>query len=199
MKNPKKKIIIGILLIIIGGTVVITNMVFGINRLISNLYEDCYVFPMRLSNQKQKAFCGIFNAKQGELLSFWLKVPDRRIENKDFDLVISLYDDKDNLVKTIPNSFNHGYFRNGSRLGQYYLLGSHQILNEFDGSLKYISSGNWVAPYNGYLVIRKTKPLFAPIQEILLCLLGVFIAWAGINLAQRNKRCFNEIQKTRFY
>ncbi|MCG2712912.1 MAG: hypothetical protein L6416_11405 [Candidatus Omnitrophica bacterium] len=190
---PKEKFILGIFVTIVGGTLFITSLVFGIISITNGLYEDAYTFPVRLSLKNNQDIAGTFSARTDEVLSFWLKVPDRRIENKDFQLSV-IIDDLTSREKTTWHSdFNLGYLRNSSGQGQYYQLGTHRFKKDFYGSLNYIAHGQWVAPYNAYLVIRRVKSLQLPKLHILLFTIGFIMLFQGINSLQKNlKRMCDE-------
>ena len=193
--TPKEKFILGIFVTIAGGTLLITSLVFGIISMTNGLYEDVYTFPVRLSLKNNQDIAGTFNAKADEVFSFWLKVPDRRIENKDFQLSVIIDDLGSRGQTTWHSDFTFGYLRNSSGQGQYYQLGTHRFNKEFFGSLNYIAHGQWVAPYNAYLVIRRVKSLKWPKIQIILFAIGFIVLFQGINSLQKNlKRVYDESQ-----
>ncbi|MFH1063194.1 MAG: hypothetical protein V1747_09990 [Candidatus Omnitrophota bacterium] len=154
----KEKIVFGMLCAIIGGTVMITSLVFGVIQTAHSRYDDLYTFSIKLSGQKKDTACGNFVARKKEHLSFWLKVPDRRIENRDFQLSVNVTDFNKAIDTTWKNDFKLGFWRNSSEQGQYYHLGTYEFKNNFNGSICYKTSGKWIAPYNGALIIRRVKP-----------------------------------------
>ncbi len=187
--TAKEKFILGIFVTIIGGTLLITSLVFGIIAITNGLYDDMYTFPMRLSVKNAQDIAGTFCAQADQVFSFWLKVPDRRIENKDFQLTV-IIDDKTSQTQTTWHSdFTYGYLRNSSGQGQYYLLGTHRFKTDFHGSLNYIAHGQWVAPYNAYLVIRRVKSFQWPKLQTMLFAIGFIILLQGINSLQKNLKC----------
>ncbi len=184
--NPKEKFILSIFVVIIGGTLLITSLVFGIISVSGGLYDDVYTFPVQLSLQNEPSIAGTFSARSEEVYSFWLKVPDRRIENKDFQLSVIIDDLASRTQTTWHNDFTFGYVRNSSGQGQYYQLGTHRFNTDFFGSLNYTAYGKWVAPYNAYLVIRKVKSLQWPKVQILLFIIGFIVILQGITSLQKN-------------
>lgn len=193
--SPREKFILGIFVTVAGGTLLITSLVFGIIYITNGLYEDVYTFPARLSLTNGQDIAGTFRAEKDQLFSFWLKVPDRRIENKNFQLSVIIDDLASRAQTTWNTDFTFGYLRNSSGQGQYYQLGTYRFNNEFYGTLKYIAQGEWVAPYNAYLVIRKVKSLNWPKLHILLFLIGFILVFQGINSLQRNLRCICDESK----
>ena len=186
---PKEKFFLGIFVTIAGGTLLITSLVFGIISISNGLYEDVYTFPVRLSLKNDQDIAGTFSAKSNDVFSFWLKVPDRRIENKDLQLSVIINDPTSRAEITWDSDFTFGYLRNSSGQGQYYQLGTHRFNKEFYGSLNYIAHGEWVAPYNAYLVIRRVKSLQLPKVKILLFFVGFILILQGITSLQRNLKC----------
>lgn len=180
--NSKEKCICSIVLTIVGGTLLITSIAFGVIHITNGLYEDIYTFPARLSHKNSQETAGTFIAKADNVFSFWLKVPDRRIEEQDFRLSVILDDLASDLQTTWYCDFKTAYLRDSSGQGQYYQIGTHRFIDDFYGRLKYLANGKWVAPYNAYIVVRKVKALKWPKKQILLSFIGLIILCHGINL-----------------
>lgn len=190
--RDKEKFILSIIITIIGGTIMITSLVFGILKITNGLYEDVFKYPVKLSLKNATETAGRFNAKTDEILSFWLKVPDRRIENQDFKLLVKINDPATNTSTSWKHDFNFGYLRNSSNEGQYYQIGTHRFLKPFNGNIDYISQGSWVPPYNAYLVVRRVKALKLPKIEIILFMIGIIIVLKGAGYIQKNMKCMCE-------
>ena len=190
--RPKEKFILGTFITIAGGTLLITSLVFGIISITSGLYEDVYTYPVLLSVKNQQDIAGTFSAQEDQILSFWLKVPDRRIENKNFKLSINIEGYITHSQKSWQSDFTFGYLRNSSGQGQYYQLGTHRFSKDFYGSLSYTAHGKWVAPYNAYLVVRKIKSLQWPKIQTLFFALGFLVLLLGINIIGRYMKCLCE-------
>ncbi|MFH1459572.1 MAG: hypothetical protein ABIG64_04280 [Candidatus Omnitrophota bacterium] len=199
MSLPKERMILGIILTIIGGTILITSLVFGIIKLANGRYEDINIFSARLTAQNKKINAGTFIANANESLSFWLKVPDRRIENRDFLLSVSIEDQNNQALATWMNNFSLGSLRNSSGFGQYYGLGTHYFHNDLVANLTYKIQGQWIAPYKGYLVIRKTRPLKIPTKHILCFTLGIIIIFSGVGIIIKNKKILQQCDNLEQY
>ena len=168
------------------------SLVFGVTRFANGLHEDIYIFPARFSKLKDMETAGLFAAKKGENLTFWLKVPDRRIENKNFSFEAAIFNHRGKKKISYRTDFNYNHVRNNSGVGQYYLLGTHYFQSDFNGAIKYISSGVWLAPYNGSIVIRKTTSRTLPLKEFEFFLLGFLLCLNGIKTVKKYKECFSE-------
>jgi hypothetical protein len=187
----KEKLVLGIIVAIFGGTMMITSLVFGIIEIVNSRYDDLYTFTVKLAGQKNDAACGNFLARNKENLSFWLKVPDRRIENKDFQLSVNITDVNKAIDVTWKNDFNFGYWRNSSEQGQYYHLGTYDFKQDFNGSVCYKTSGKWTAPYNGALVIRRVRPIKISFRDLGLCSSGLLLMILGLKAILKNKHYIN--------
>ncbi len=189
--NTKERIVLGIMAAIFGGTVIITSLVFGIISIANSRYNDIHTFTVTLTGQKEVSACGNFTAKKNEHLSFWLKVPDRRIENRDFQLSVNISDFNKATDTTWKNDFRFNSWRNSSGQGQYYHLGTYDFKNDFTGSICYKNTGKWVAPYNGALVIRRIKPFKMPWRDLGFFLSGLLLFVLGLKTFLKNKKHIN--------
>ena len=187
--TPKEKFILAIFVTIAGGTLLITSLVFGIFSISNGLHEDVHTFPIRLSVKNTENAAGTFRARKDEVFSFWLKVPDRRIENKNFQLKVIIDDLTSPAQTTWQSDFTFGYLRSSSWQGQYYQLGTHRFNSDFLGSLNYTANGKWLAPYNAYLVIRRVKSLKWPKLHLILFVIGFIAIFQGTNFLQKNLKC----------
>jgi hypothetical protein len=183
----KERFVVGIILAIAGGTIMITSAVFGIRQIAQDRYEDLYSFSVKLTGQKKESVCGGFTAKKNEDLSFWLKVPDRRIENSDLQLEINLSDANKVTDVSWKNDFSFGFWRNSSEKGQYYHLGTQHYKSDFTGTVCYMTKGTWKAPYNGALVIRSLKPFNIPFRDLGFFCVGLLLLSVGIKGILKNK------------
>jgi len=175
-----KKIISGIILLIIGGTMLITSLVFGIMEFINGKYAILYSFPISLSTLVHEKTAGIVAVPSRTLLSIWLRVPDCRIENRDFQLAVRIIDSKSQDIIAWKNIFSSNMIRNNDAEGQYYLLGMHYFNKNFLGEIQYYGKGSWVAPYNGTLVVREPRTFSMPLKKIIFLAAGIVLLAGGL-------------------
>jgi hypothetical protein len=109
---------------------------------------------------------GEFSLKEERDLSLWLKLPNRQIENKDFEIDVFLVGENDTVDAKFNEDFRLGYFRNSSGKGQYYKIGVHSFPGDFSGHFRYKSKGKWVPPFQGKLVLRQDSAPSFPIKQI---------------------------------
>ena len=116
----KIKVILGILITVAGGIIMVTSMVFAIIHFAGNLHEDIRTFNINLQNSPTSSATQKFSIKEEKSLFLWLKLPNRQIENKDFEIDVSLIRENDIEEAKFNEDFRFGYFRNSSGKGQYY-------------------------------------------------------------------------------
>ncbi len=188
----KLKFILGIFIIIFGGIIMLISMVFGIVHIAEGLYKDVYAFPVSLSISPENSKTDSFIAKKGDKFSVWLKVPDRRIENKDFHISTFFVNQKEEVVSEFKENFKVGYFRNSFGRGQYYRLGVHDFESDFQGWINYTIGGKWRYLYNGFLVIRRRKSFSLPVREIGVFGVGILLLIIGVGTVVKNRPAENE-------
>jgi hypothetical protein len=124
-----------------------------------------------------------FREKRGNKASVWLKVHNRQIENKDFVISVSFVGENGKKKAELAKNFRFGYLRNSAGKEQYYKLGSHLFENDFSGYLSYTTSGTWIPPFEGFLVIRRL-----PLRQISVFLIGIIILITGIGTIAKNRK-----------
>ena len=166
----------------------LVSMIFGIIYFAGAMYEDIHAFPAKLSFPSEIMETASFTAIAEDDLSIWLKLSDRQIENKDFTLQVLFLEEKGKTIADINKNFRFGYIRNSSGRGQYYKLSNHNFKNDFTGFLSYKTSGTWIPPYDGLLVIRRQNSIPLPLKHIGIFVAGFFILITGIGSIAKNKK-----------
>ena len=178
MKKPK--LIFGVALVFLGSSIMLTGMVLGIRHFASGTYRDIHTFPISLTQENGSQQNLRFRTRGKIDFSFWLKMPDRKIENKKFRFGVALVNSEGVRKVNFEENFRFGYLRNSAGQGQYYRLGRFQSENEFNGYLKYRSSGKWRPTSDGYIVLRRQEPLAMPVKSIWTFFIGLAGLIAGI-------------------
>ena len=187
----KLKFILGSFIIIFSGIMMIVSMVLGIVSVAKGLYKDVYTFPVSLSISTESSKTDSFTAKKGDDFFVWLKVPDRRIENKDFKTTGFFINQKAEVISEFKENFKLGYLRNSFGRGQYYKLGVHSFESDFQGWINYTIGGKWSPPYNGFLVIRQRKSFSFPVREIGVFVAGILLLIIGVGTVVKNSLAEN--------
>ena len=181
------KTILGILVTIAGGVVMVTCMVFAIIHVAGSLYEDVHSFDVVLPVSPESSATPLFSIKAGKLLSLWLKTPDRQIENKAFEINVSLLNENGDAQADFNEDFKFGFLRNSAGNGQFYRLGEYRFDDSFNGYFRYEVVGNWRPQYKTSLVLRETKSVAMPVKQIGGFVLGVFVLITGIGTIAKNR------------
>lgn len=183
----KPKLIFGIALTVLGICIMLTGMVMGIFRFTSNSYRDIYTFPISLTQENESRQNLRFRTKGEVDFSFWLKMPDRKIENKKFRFGVALVSSEGYQQASFEENFRFGYLRNSAGKGQYYRLGRYHSENEFDGFLQYNSSGKWRPVSDGFIVLRRQEQVVTPLKSIWIFIVGLAGLILGIGTLLKNK------------
>jgi hypothetical protein len=186
MNKPKCKF--GIVLAIVGFGVMLAGVIPGVIHLVSGSYRDIYTIPIVLgpadgTHQKIR-----FHTRGRMDFSFWLKVPNRSIENKKFEFKVALIDSAGRRHAKFGENFRFGYMRSSTEGGQYYRLGRYRAENEFAGYLQYQSHGKWKPAYDGAIVLRRRDDARMPVKSIYVSALGLFGLLLGIGSILKHRR-----------
>lgn len=184
----RTKVILGILITVAGGIIMVTSMVFTIIHFAGSLYEDIHTFDINLQASSTPSRTTGFSIEAEKDLSLWLKLPNRQIENKGFEIDVFVIGKNDIVTAKFNEDFKFGYFRNSSGKGQYYKIGEHSFRSGFNGYLRYETKGKWIPPFKGKLVLRQRSTSSFPTKQIGLFVLGIFLLVVGIGTIVKNSR-----------
>lgn len=177
MNIKKIKIFLGILILVCAGLVMINALVLGIFYFSNSYYQDFKSFSVDLVD-RSKSIEEDVNLPAGHY-SFWLKLPDREIENKEVKFETSLIDKNSQRSLAVMNEdFSFGYFRNSDGVYQYYKIGDYKTENGFSGNIVSIYLGDWSPGCDSELVARTSHAN----NFFSLTLLKLFIAFAFVVL-----------------
>jgi hypothetical protein len=183
----KPKLILGTLLTIMGGGIMLIGIVLGTHRSISRSYRDIYTFPVSLTQISESENKIRFRTRGQVDFSFWLKVPNRKIEHKKFSFNVTLVSSSGRRQNSFGENFRFGYFRNSTVNGQYYKLGRYRSDSEFNGYLYYRGDGKWKPAQDGAIVLRRQENVTLPVKSIYVFTVGLFGMLLGIGTIAKNK------------
>ena len=169
----KPRLIFGIALTFLGGCIMLIGMIQGIIRYSTGAYRDIHTFPISLNPDNGSRENLRFRTKGKVDFSFWLKMPDRKIENKRFRFGVDLISNEGVRHASFKENFRFGYLRNSSGKGQYYRLGRYHSEDEFNGYLQCQSSGKWRPTSDGFIVLRRKEPVATPVKSIWIFCFGL--------------------------
>lgn len=176
----------GIVITVLGGLVMLVSMVSGIIHFAGSMYRNVKILDVNLKTFNVIQKTTPFELKKGQNISVWLKYPDRRLENKNFNIRIHFVDKNEVIPGKHGASFSVGYYRNSAGQGQYYWLGEHDFKDSFKGYMQYKNTGSYVPTETGKLVLRRSLPLSLPLKHILYFMAGIFILIIGIGTIVKN-------------
>lgn len=182
----KNKFIAGIFIIILGSGIMLFTMIQIIILSAGYLYKNVQEFPVTFVSDETPGQTPNFTLPVGGPFSVWLRLPDRKIENKNIIFSVYLMTSEGQTFKTFKEDFNIGYFRNSVGQNQYYRLGSFPVEEEFDGYFVYSHKGSWLPPYPGQLTVREIKGGVFPVKHILVFVLGLYLLLIGIKTINKN-------------
>lgn len=182
------KLVIGILTTVCASLILIACLVLGISYFTGRYYIDIKSFDFQAEDGLSKS--ENIELFQGDY-SFWVKMPDRKIENKNAQISVLLFSHSGEEEASMEEDFSFGYYRNSSGEGQYYLVGSHNFSEDFSGALNFVFTGDWSSSQSGEMVIREAHPNNLITKEALILLgailLGVLLLIAGIKVISRSR------------
>ncbi|MCA9402667.1 MAG: hypothetical protein KC897_02700 [Candidatus Omnitrophica bacterium] len=170
----------GIALIIVSSFITIYGLVGGISQISGQIYRDDLVYPVSLHNPGKELQTALLSVDRNETRSFWLRVPDRRIENRDMQFQLRLIDGAGNAVADWSEDFRSGYLRNSTGRRHYYRIGQHDFTAGFTGYFRYATGGSWRPTYNGVLVLRDKGQGAVPYKFLGVIGVGVMILIIGL-------------------
>ena len=150
----------------------LVSMVFGIIHFAGSLYRNVQILDIDLKASNVTRKTTSFELEQGQIISVWLKYPNRRLENKDFKISLSFVDKNKAIPGKLGEDFNTGYFRNSAGQGQYYWLGEHDFNKNFKGCIQYKTTGSYLPTETGKLVLRQSLPFSLPVKHLLFFMSG---------------------------
>lgn len=184
MNRPK--LILGIAITLLGGSVMLESMLSGIFLFTGKYYGDFKTHSIELQESQTPMERSFISVEEDQLLSVWLKYSDRQIDNKDFKIAVFLIDEDGNIVQKFEKDFRFGRFRNNIKKVRYNKLGDFHSSKEFRGYLRYELDGTWTPTKTSALVIRKSPPVILPFKQIGFFLAGIISLIAGIETIASN-------------
>lgn len=170
----------GIAIVIVASLITLYGLIGGISYYAGSLYRDEVAFPISLHRKNIVLPTAGYGVAEESRRSMWLKVTDRKIENKDLQLKVRVIDGQGEVLTEAEEDFRMGFLRNSAGKGQYYRLGNIDFPAGFHGHFQYVSTGSWEAPYDGTLVLRYREKSTLPFKHGLVLAVGIMILMIGL-------------------
>ena len=175
----KGKLLIGIFIIVFGTGLIFTNLFVGIKEMVKSGFEEAYAFPItfeRLISQNTPSFY----LDPGEKVSVWLRLPDRKAENKDFSFHVTVINEAGETVEQMAEDFRFGYFRSSYGRGQFYRIGKFRTKQPLNGIMIFQAGGEWAPDQGGELVLRKEKGAKVSLTVVFGLMVGITLVILGV-------------------
>jgi len=181
MKKPK--VIAGIVIMVIGLLMINTSSIDAIIDSSSALYSEVQSHDVDLVNKTETI---AFTNKDKKKISFWLALPNRDIENKDFKITISIFDANNEMIKGFRRDLAFKTIRQEIDNTFYYKLGDHQFGYNFNGFIKYEVEGAWQPEAKTMLSLKENRKTSFSTNQIIVALTGGIVLALGFVVLIRN-------------
>lgn len=179
----KPRITSGIVIMVIGLALIVGSSVDAIIDSSSKLYKQVSAYEVDL--EKKQESIPYFQAEKKKT-SFWLAVPKRDIEGKNFKITVTIHDEKNQLIEGFLRDFAYKTTRQVIDNNYYYKLGYFTFGYDFKGFINYEIEGDWQPDTNPMLSLKiNQKTGFSPAQ-ILVALSGGIVLAIGFVVLMRN-------------
>ncbi len=168
--------IVGLLLVIIAA---LTAILHSSSTLYTNLQS--YEIDLVTGNSTVP-----YASDVKERISFWLGLPDKETEGRDFRITVSILDPEQKLITGYRRDFKYKTTRNDFGNIHYYKIATHKFGVEFKGFLRYELEGEWMPQAPASLTLRKSRETTFTNREILMVILGGIVLATGFGFVVRN-------------
>ncbi|MDH5613343.1 MAG: hypothetical protein OEY66_12905 [Gammaproteobacteria bacterium] len=179
----KPKVIAGIVIMAIGLLMINTSSIDAIIDSSSQLYAEVQSHNVDLEHKSETI---AFTNKDKKKISFWLAIPNRDIENKDFKITISIFDANNEMIKGFRRDLAFKTIRQEIDNTFYYKLGDHQFGYNFDGFIKYEIEGTWLPETKTVLSLKENRKTSFSTNQIIVALTGGIVLALGFVVLIRN-------------
>ena len=179
----KPKITAGIVIMAFGLLMINVSSIDAIIDSSSQLYSEVQSHPIDLENKSEILN---FNNTDKKRISFWLALPNKDIEQKDFKIVISILDSKQRVIKGFRRDFSFKTTRQEIDNHFHYKLGDHKFGRSFEGYIKYELEGNWLPETQPTLSIKENRKTSFSNNQALAAFTGGMLLILGFVVLVRN-------------
>ena len=178
----KPRMTSGIVIMIIGLFLIVSSSVDAIIDSASKLYKQVSAYEVNLDLKKESI--PYFQAEKKKT-SFWLALPKRDIEGKNFKITVTIHDENNQLIEGFLRDFAFKTTRQEIEGDYYYKLGYFTFGYDFKGFINYEIEGDWQPEKNPVLSLKiNQKTAFSPAQ-ILVALSGGIVLAIGCVVLMR--------------
>ena len=181
MINPKAKV--GIITMALGLLMIIGSSVDAIIDSSSNLYKEKNAFDISFNENDVTI---PYQHPDKKKISFWLALPDKTIESKDFKFTVSILDVDKKIIEGFRRDFAFKTTRQDIDNNFYYKLGSYKFPYDFDGFINYKFDGDWKPATSAKLSLKESSKTSFTTGQILVSFTGCIMLAIGFGVLVRS-------------
>lgn len=179
----KPRMTSGIVIMALGLFLIVSSSVDAIIDSSSNLYKQTSSFEVDL--KKKKESLPYFQAEK-EKTSFWLALPKKDIEGKNFKITVTIHDENNQLIEGFLRDFTFRTTRQEIDGNYYYKLGYFTFGYDFKGFINYEIDGDWQPATNPILSLKVNQKTAFSTTQALVSLCGGIVLAIGFIVLMRN-------------
>ncbi|MDH5388247.1 MAG: hypothetical protein OEY06_07350 [Gammaproteobacteria bacterium] len=181
MKKPK--VIAGIVIMAVGLLMINTSSIDAIIDSSSHLYQETQSYNIDLELKTETI---AFNNPDKRKISFWLALPNKDVETKNFKIVVSILDSNKEIIKGFRRDLAFKTIRQEIDDIFYYKLGDHKFGYDFEGYIKYELEGDWLPGTKTLLSLKENRKTSFSTNQIIVALTGGIVLALGFVVLVRN-------------
>lgn len=179
----KPKVTAGIVIMAIGLLMINTSSIDAIIDSSRQLYQEVETHNIDLVKKTETI---AFNNETKRKISFWLVLPDRNIEDKNFKIVLSVLDSNKAFIKGFRRDLAFKTTRQEIDGKFYYKLGDHKFGYDYEGYIKYELEGDWLPETSPTLSFKENRKTSFSNNQVLVSLGGAIFLALGFVVLIRN-------------
>lgn len=179
----KTKITAGIVTMAVGLLMIIGSSIDAIIDSSSNLYKEKLAFDVSF---KESDVTIPYLHPDKKKISFWLALPDKSIEAKNFKFTVSILDTDKKVLEGFRRDFAFKTTRQDIENNFYYKLGSYKFPYDFDGFINYKFEGDWKPATSAKLSLKESSKTSFTLGQILVSFSGCILLALGFITLVRN-------------
>lgn len=176
----KSKLILGIVIAILGGSIMLDSVISGTVHFSGKLNEDFQTWNIALQAPQTSPKTSFFSVQEGQRLSLWFRYLNKPVGNKNLKIAAALIDEDENVIKEFIKDIRFSYLGEGAKKIRFLKIGAYPVQKEFRGYLRYELDGTWAPTNISALILRKSPPLRLPLKQICFFVVGIVALIVGL-------------------
>ncbi len=181
----KSKLILGIVLALLGGSIMLDSVISGTVYFSSKQNEDFQTWNIALQAPQAFQKTPFFSVEAGQRLSLWFRYLNRQTGEKNLKITASLIDEDENVIREFKKDIRFSYLGNGAKKIRFLKLDAYHVQKEFRGYLRYELEGTWTPTPISAFILRKSPPIRLPLKQICSFVVGIVALIVGLETIAR--------------